>query len=66
MNEEICFIANKEKRQRMNGKMMSLFEFYKVCIKWSGQFFFLTYLLTCLNKDGSVLLSYKYLNKLIS
>ena len=49
MNGEIRCVT-KEKQLRMNGKMMTLtfFELYAVYIKW--QFFFHTYLLTCLRK----------------
>ena len=52
----------------MNGKMMTLtfFDIYRVYVKKLGPFFFHTYSLTCLNKDTSVLLSYKYLNKFLS
>ena len=41
--------------------MMSLkfFELYTMYIKKLGQFFFHAYLLTCLNKDTSVLLKVK-------
>ena len=40
---------------------------YRGIYKKLGQFFFHTYLLTCVDKDTSVLLkSYKPLNKLIS
>ena len=65
--KKFVVLLTKEKQLRMNGKMISLtsFEFYTVHIK-SVQFFFLTYLLICLNKEALVLLSYKYLNKLIS
>ena len=50
-------LLTKEKRLRMNGKMMTDFlqAFYSV-YKKLGQFFFHTYLLTYLKKDTSVLL----------
>ena len=49
----------------MNWKMTTLtfFKYYTVYLMKSGQFFFHTYSLTCLNKDVLVLLSYKYLVK---
>ena len=48
----------KEKTARMNGKMMTVtfFKLYTVYINKLGQLFFLTYSLTCLNKDTRVLL----------
>ena len=55
MNKEIHCITEEGKTAKMNGKMITLFELYTVYIKL-GQFFFHTYLLTCLKKDTSVLL----------
>ena len=48
----------KEKRLRINEKMMTLtfFGLYAVYVKKLGQFFFHTYSLTCLKKEISVLL----------
>ena len=56
MNEVIHCITNKTKTPKKNGKMMTLtfVELYTVHLKKLGQFFFCTYLLTCLKKDKSV------------
>ena len=57
MKKLVAFLT-KEKKLRMNGKMITLtfFQLYTVYIKKLGQFFFHAYSLTCLNKDTSVLL----------
>ena len=63
--EKLIALLTKEKWLRMNGKMMTLIFFlalYSVYITFR-QFFFHTYLLTCLKKDTSVLLK---VNKLTS
>ena len=68
MNEEIRCITNKGKTAKNeweNDDSNFLRVLYNVSKK-SWQFLFQTYSLTCLDKDASVLLSYKYLNKLIS
>lgn len=54
MNKLIALLTmEKEKTARMNGKMMTVtfFKLYTVYINKLGQLFFLTYSLTCLNKD---------------
>ena len=63
MNEGIRCITNKEKRPRMNGKMMTpiFFELYTVYIKKLGQFFFHTLLAIHCS-----VASYKCFKKLIS
>ena len=58
MNEEICCFINKGKTAKNgweNDDSDILWASYSV-YKKIGQFFFYTYLLTCLNKDISVLL----------
>ena len=54
-------LLTKEKQLRMKGKTMTLtfLELSTVHVNRIGQFFFHTYLLTCLNKDTSVLLKVK-------
>ena len=58
----------KEKRPRMDGKMMTLtvFKLHTVYIKNHDNSFSMLCSLTCLNKDTSFVARYKYFNKLIS
>ena len=56
--KKFVVLLTKEKRLRMNRKMMTL-TFFKTILSL-GQFFFHTYSLTCLNKDSSLLLKLKY------
>ena len=58
MNEEICCITKKGKipKNEWENDGSDFFELYTVHILKLGQFFFPTYLLSCLNKDTSVLL----------
>ena len=57
MKEFVAF-PTEEEQLRMNEKMMALVfcRRYRMYIKNLGQFFFHTYLLTCLKKDTLVLL----------
>ena len=64
MNEEICCINNKGKMDKNvweNNDSNFFSRLIQCKYKKLGQTFFHTYLLTCLNKDTSVLL--KFINK---
>ena len=67
MNEEICCII-KENQQKMNGKMMTLtfFKLYTVHIKTRPIAFPYLHINLFKKRYISSVISYKYLNKLIS
>ena len=67
MNEEIHCITNEGKMAKYEWENEDSEFLRDLCSAYKklGQFFFNTYSLNCLKNDISLLLSYKYLNKLI-
>ena len=58
--KKLIALLTKEKWLRMNGKMMTDFlQGLYVMYKKLGQFFFHTYLITCIKKEKAVLLKAK-------